>query len=82
MIKLALCDDETEQREVIGGLLRDYAAARPAKAVKLSVFSSGQELLNAAAECGGFDLYVLDIVMPGLSGIDLGVRLRELYSDG
>lgn len=82
MIKLALCDDETEQREAIGSLLREYAAARPALAVKLSIFSSGQELLAAAEECGGFDLYVLDIVMPGLSGIDLGVRLRELYSDG
>lgn len=82
MIKLALCDDETEQREAIGSLLREYAASRPALAVKLSVFSSGQELLAAAEECGGFDLYVLDIVMPDLSGIDLGVRLRELYSDG
>lgn len=82
MIKLALCDDEAEQREGIGGLLREYAAARPALAVKLSVFSSGGELLKAAKECGGFDVYVLDVVMPGLSGIDVGVRLRELYSGG
>jgi len=82
MIKLALCDDETEQRTVIGGLLREYAASRPDLAVKPAVFSSGEELLAAAAECGGFDLYILDIVMPGLSGIDLGVRLRKLYSGG
>ena len=82
MIRLALCDDEAEQRTAVGGLLRAYAAARPALAVKLSVFSSGRDLLAAAAECGGFDLYVLDIVMPELSGIDLGVRLRELYSSG
>jgi len=82
MIKLALCDDEAEQRAVIGGLLREYAAAHPDLAVKLAVFSSGEELLAAADECGGFDLYVLDIVMPRLSGIDLGVRLRELYSGG
>lgn len=82
MIKLALCDDEAEQREAIGILLRKYAASRPALAIKLAVFSSGQELLAAAEECGGFDLYVLDIVMPGLSGIDVGVRLRELYSGG
>lgn len=82
MIKMALCDDEAEQRAAVGDLLRAYAAARPALAVKLSVFSSGQDLLAAAEECGGFDLYVLDIVMPELSGIDLGVRLRELYSGG
>lgn len=82
MIKLALCDDEAEQREAIGNLLREYAASRPSFVLKMSIFSSGQDLLAAAEECGGFDLYVLDIVMPGLSGIDLGVRLRELYSGG
>lgn len=82
MIKLAVCDDEAEQREAIGNLLREYAASRPSPAIKISIFSSGQDLLAAAEECGGFDLYVLDIVMPGLSGIDLGVRLRELYSGG
>lgn len=82
MIKLAVCDDEAEQREAIGNLLREYAASRPSPAIKISIFSSGQDLLAAAEECGGFDLYVLDIVMPGLSGIDLGVRLRELYAGG
>ena len=82
MIKLALCDDEAEQREAVGKLLREYAAARPSLAVKMSVFSSGRDLLAAAEECGGFDLYVLDIVMPELSGIELGVRLRELHSGG
>ncbi len=82
MIKLALCDDEAEQREAIGNLLREYAASRPSFVLKMSIFSSGLDLLAAAEECGGFDLYVLDIVMPGLSGIDLGVRLRELYSGG
>lgn len=82
MIKLALCDDEAEQREAVGNLLREYAASRPSFVLKMSIFSSGQDLLAAAEECGGFDLYVLDIVMPGLSGIDLGVRLRELYSGG
>ena len=82
MIKLALCDDEAEQREAIGNLLMEYAVSRPSLVIKTSIFSSAQELLAAAEECGGFDLCVLDIVMPGLNGIDLGVRLRELYSGG
>ena len=82
MIKLALCDDEAEQRAAVGGMLQDYAANRSGLAVKLSVFSSGRDLLDAAEEGGGFDLCVLDIVMPEFSGIDLGVRLRELGFDG
>ncbi len=76
MLKIALCDDEAEQREAIGRLLREYAAQRPEWTVKLSVFASGQELLSAEG-AGEFDIYVLDVLMPGLSGIELGMKLRE-----
>lgn len=82
MLKLALCDDEANQRAAISSLILEYAAARPSPAIKLSAFSSGAELLAAVEENGPFDLYLLDVVMPELSGIDLGVRLREMGGRG
>ena len=82
MLKLALCDDEEEQRSSVGDLLLEYAAARPELAIRLSVFSSGARLLAMVEENGPFDLYLLDVVMPGLSGIGLGVRLRETGGSG
>lgn len=82
MLTIALCDDEAAQRSAIGILLQNYAASRPERTVKLSVFSSGWDLLSAVEETGGFSIYVLDVVMPGLSGIDLGVRLREMNHRG
>lgn len=82
MLKLALCDDEPGQRGTVSGLLQEYAGQRPELAVRLSVFSSGLELLSALEEKGDFDLYVLDVVMPELSGIDLGIKLREMGSLG
>lgn len=82
MLKVALCDDEATQRTSAGKLLQEYAALHPQLAVKLSVFSSGQELLDAAEENGGFDLYLLDVVMPDMTGIELGVRLRKLGFNG
>lgn len=81
MIRLALCDDESVQRATVGTLLQNYAAQRPDLAVKLTVFASGRELLAAVEESDSFDLYVLDIVMPELSGIDVGMQLRQLGSD-
>jgi len=54
---------------------------RPSLAARLTVVSSGEELLEQAEAEGGFDLYVLDVIMPELSGIDVGVKLRELGSD-
>ncbi len=81
MLHFALCDDDEEQRAAVRKLLLDYAAARPGLSVKVSAFSSGLDLL-AAEESSSFDLYVLDVVMAGLSGIRLGERLRELGSSG
>jgi len=82
MLKLALCDDETGCRAVLEGLLRDYLARDGAPAGRLSVFSRGQDLLEEAEENGGFDIYVLDVVMPGVSGVELGKRLRAMGCGG
>lgn len=79
MLKIALCDDETEQCAQIGGLLREYIAQRPGLAARLSVFSSPEELL---AHPAAFDIYVLDAIMPRMSGIELGMKLREQGRDG
>lgn len=81
MVKVALCDDESEQQEAVICLLREYAKARPEQIIKLSIFSSGRELL-AADGAEDYDIYVLDVVMPGMSGIDLGMRLREQGCEG
>ena len=78
MLKWALCDDEEEQRSALTALLRGYLERPDAPPVKLAVFSSGHELLSAAEDFGSFDLYLLDVVMPELSGIDLGKQLRSL----
>ena len=81
MLKVALCDDDERECLTISKLLQEYTALRPGLAIKTSVFSSGKALL-AAEEEGGFDLYVLDVIMSGLSGIELGMKLRELGCNG
>lgn len=82
MIKLALCDDDDAQRSDLHKLLLEYAAARPELALRPSLFSSGEQLLAAVEDDGPFALYLLDVVMPGLSGIGLGLRLREMDRSG
>lgn len=77
MFKMALCDDDAAQRATVSKQLEAYALQRPDLAVKLSVFSSAEELLAAEARGELFDLYLLDVVMPGMTGIELGLRLRE-----
>ncbi len=80
MFCIALCDDESPQRKFTRRMLEDYFAMRDLTA-KICEFASGRELLDAPPD-QRFDLYLLDILMPGLDGIQLGVALRDKDKDG
>ena len=81
-IKIALCDDETEFHETTEKLLTEYKQKNPSASFALSCFSSGRELLDYIDANQTFDIYILDIVMPGINGIQLGSALRERGDDG
>ena len=82
MLRIAICDDEEQQLERAAALLSAYLRTRPGLNGQVEAFRSGGALLDRAEELGGFDLYVLDILMPELSGIDTGRRLRALGEGG
>ena len=82
MLRIAICDDEEKQLDQIAALLNAYLQPRPGLHGQVEAFRSGRELLERAEKAGGFDLYVLDILMPELSGIDTGRRLRALGEGG
>lgn len=81
-MKIAICDDEALFRNHIPELISEYAAQKKHPFCSTSVFERGTDLLNAARESGGFDLYILDIIMPQMDGIELGLRLRNAGFDG
>lgn len=82
MLRIALCDDNADHRTHIAGLLDEYLSQQVDTPARTTVFSSAAELLAAVKSAGSFDLYLLDVVMPEMSGIDLGLRLREMGDEG
>ena len=82
MIRIALLDDEKDQREVTAALLERYLARHPELSAQTRAFQSGYELLDAVERSGNFDLYLLDIVMPEQNGIEVGLSIRKLDSLG
>lgn len=82
MLRIAICDDEENQLNQTAALLNTYLRSRSGLNGQVETFQSSRALLARAAEEGGFDLYVLDILMPELSGIDAGRRLRALGGGG
>ena len=82
ILNIAVCDDEPAQLDSTAALLRAYLQERPSLTGGISLFSSGRALLSEAENRGGFDLYILDIIMPEFNGIQAGLRLREMGDAG
>lgn len=81
-MKIAICDNEAIFREQIQEILREYAAQNPSYDITPAVFERSDDLLEAAQRIGGYDIYLLDILMPGMNGIELGVQLRKSGFNG
>lgn len=81
-VRLALCDDEEHQLAQTQELLRQYRALHPDMELTVTPFLSGCALLEHLRVKGTFDVYLLDVIMPGENGIDLGVNIREFDQGG
>ena len=73
-MKIAICDDDkTEQLQILE-LLEGYFKGRKNKPA-IKTFSSSIELASIA-RYEQFDLYLLDVIMPVLNGIELAKEIR------
>jgi PAS domain S-box-containing protein len=70
-----LVDDEPLLRDLFAGVLSDAG-------LEVVAAGSGEEALKLCrARQQPFDLAVLDVLMPGMTGVELAERLRELAPD-
>lgn len=81
MIRIAICDDSELQLEVTEELVNTYLQDR-GEAATVSLFKSGEELLRYVRENGGFDIYILDLIMPGMNGLEAASLLRIMKDEG
>ncbi len=79
-MQIALCDDNSQDLEQIGRLVSEYLAGRPKLDGSLRQFQSAYDLMDCISGRGGFDAYLLDVMMPHMDGIELGQAIRETGS--
>lgn len=77
MLRLCICDDKKEEITSTQALIGKFSERYPELPVQASYFSNPYDLLEALEKNGGYDLYLLDIIMPHMSGIELAEKIRK-----
>lgn len=79
MIRIAICDDIEEELGIITKITNEYFAESGTSA-EIRRFGHPDALLSAC-ETEIFHIFLLDIVMPMVSGLDLARRIRRSNTD-
>lgn len=74
-MNVAVCEDDRMDSEAICGCIRDYCE-KNCYVSDIRAFDSGEALLAAFAP-GAFDVIVMDIYLPGASGVQTAQKIRE-----
>ena len=81
-MRIAICDDDAACLADVRAAAETYAGTCTGSYWRIDTFSHPEDLLEAAEKCGGYEIYVLDVIMSGMNGIELGLKLREDGYDG
>lgn len=75
-MKIAVCDDDEICRTQVVEIIEDYKEECHGTQITFNVFSDPKSLLNSVREGKKYDVYILDIVMNEINGIQLGQSIR------
>ena len=77
MIHIAVCDDADQDLQHTVQLLSRYGALHPEHELSVSAYPSPEQLLADFDGGALHDIYLLDLLMPRMSGLQLGQQLRS-----
>jgi len=75
MLQIAICDDNIEELSNMVQLLNLYRSSKHLNC-EYAVFPNGFDLVSVLGKGKRFDIYCLDVIMPGFSGIDVAKEIR------
>lgn len=77
MLKIAICDDNLSELKRTEQFLYVFSASHNSIDINIRIFNSSSDLMGKIC-CGErYDIYILDIMMPNISGIDIGEQIRK-----
>jgi DNA-binding LytR/AlgR family response regulator len=79
-LKIAICDDDDRLRADLSDCIRSVPPPQGFR-LELSQFDSGDALASAFAAGERFDIVVIDMMMPGMTGIETAKAIRPMDED-
>ncbi len=76
MMQIAVCDDNIDELSNMAQLIDLYRASKHLSC-GYAAFPNGFELISALEKGKRFDIYCLDIIMPGFTGIEVAKEIRS-----
>ena len=76
MLKIAICDDEKEFRDAAERMLKLYMEDKGVP-YQADTFGVPSDLVDATEKGTIYDIYLLDIYMPGVTGMSIATELRN-----
>lgn len=76
MVQIAICDDNIDELSNMVQLIDLYRTTKNFSC-EYAVFPNGFELISVMEKGKMFDIYCLDIIMPGFMGIDVAKEIRK-----
>ncbi len=78
-MNIAVCEDEESTRDFLSDALKEELSRRRLQG-DVQIFESGEALMVAVSQTK-FDIYFLDIFMPGMDGVSVAKSLRASGSE-
>lgn len=76
-MRIAVCDDDAQDLLHISKLVSEYLSGKPSPGrTELVGFVSGLELISQLDSGRSFDVFLLDIIMPKMNGMQLAAEIR------
>lgn len=79
-MKIAICDDDALCLGSVLDLVTEYTRQKEQE-ISVSTYTRASDLMEDSQRIGGYDIYILDVLMPRTNGIELGLQLRDAGFD-
>ena len=81
-MNIALCDDDNTELQKVKCVIEDFIAKKHSNhLITFNTYTNASDLLCHIDKHCGFDLLILDIIMPGMNGIELATEIRNRNTD-